>query len=145
MKKFIATVGMALLPTFLDASPSPFVLEGAVYNRTIDGDTITVNVPDLPPVFGLDLPIRLRGIDTAELRYDRCLNESQKAAQARDFLREMLESAPSIEVVNPERDKFFRVVADLYVDGQNVSDVLLIAGLAVSYDGGKKTHNWCAP
>ena len=39
-----------------------------VYQRTIDGDTIKVDVANLPEVFGKNLSVRLRGIDAPSLR-----------------------------------------------------------------------------
>ena len=39
--------------------------------------------------------------------------------------------------------KYFRIAADVIVDGENLADVLVEAGMAVRYDGGKKTHKWC--
>jgi len=33
--------------------------------------------------------------------------------------------------------------ADVIVDGESLADVLIEAGMAVRYDGGKKTHKWC--
>ena len=32
---------------------------------------------------------------------------------------------------------------DVIVDGENLADVLVEAGMAVKYDGEKKTHKWC--
>ena len=43
---------------------------------------------------------------------------------------------------NMEREKYFRVVADVIVDGENLADVLIEAGIALKYDGGKKTYKW---
>ena len=31
----------------------------------------------------------------------------------------------------------------MFVDGENLADMLIEAGMAVRYDGGKKTHKWC--
>ena len=42
-----------------------------------------------------------------------------------------------------ERGKYFRIAADVYVDGESLGDMLIAAGVAVRYDGGKKTHKWC--
>ena len=39
--------------------------------------------------------------------------------------------------------KYFRIAADVIVDGENLADMLIEAGMAVRYDGGKKTHKWC--
>ncbi len=37
-----------------------------------------------------------------------------------------------------QRGKYFRIVADVYVDGNSLADELLQAELAKPYDGGKK-------
>ena len=44
---------------------------------------------------------------------------------------------------NLERGKYFRIVADVYVDGEDLGGLLVEAGAAVRYDGGKKTTSWC--
>jgi endonuclease YncB( thermonuclease family) len=31
----------------------------------------------------------------------------------------------------------------VFVDGESLADMLIEAGMAVRYDGGKKTHKWC--
>ena len=31
----------------------------------------------------------------------------------------------------------------MFVDGESLADMLIEAGMAVRYDGGKKTHKWC--
>ena len=43
------------------------------YVRAYDADTITVNLKDLPPVFGEELGIRVAGIDAPEIRGDDSL------------------------------------------------------------------------
>jgi len=30
-----------------------------------------------------------------------------------------------------------------FVDGESLADMLIETGMAVKYDGGKKTHKWC--
>ena len=42
-----------------------------------------------------------------------------------------------------ERDKYFRVVAKVNVDGRDLSQLLLEEGHAVIYDGGTKSKDWC--
>jgi len=42
-----------------------------------------------------------------------------------------------------ERGKYFRIAADVIVDGENLADMLIEARMAIRYDGGKKTYNWC--
>jgi len=55
----------------------------------------------------------------------------------------MLRNAKTIELRNMQRGKYFRIVADVYADGQSVGEGLVREGLAVVYDGGKKIKDWC--
>lgn len=107
-----------------------------------DGDTIRVHIYDLPPIVGDNIRIRLRNIDTPEIT-GQCLREKQLAILARNRLRELVAAADLIEIHNVQRGKYFRIVADLILDGTNASHVLLREKLGVPYNGGKKTHRWC--
>jgi endonuclease YncB( thermonuclease family) len=42
-----------------------------------------------------------------------------------------------------KRGKYFRIAADIIVDGESLADLLVEAGMAVKYDGGKKKKVWC--
>lgn len=42
-----------------------------------------------------------------------------------------------------DRGKYFRIVADVYLDGKNLGDILVKEDHAVAYDGGTKTKDWC--
>ena len=44
---------------------------------------------------------------------------------------------------NIKRGKYFRIAADIIIDDESLGDILLEAGVAVHYNGGKKTHKWC--
>ena len=49
-----------------------------------------------------------------------------------------------IDLENIERGKYFRIIADIKIDGKSLTRYLLKNGLAYSYDGGKKKKtNWC--
>ena len=113
------------------------------YHTCYDGDTCTFTIPDVPEVFGQRIGVRLAGIDTAEMRA-KCDHEHALAIQARDLVRDMLGNTSHITLRDVSRGKYFRVVATIEADGVNVSQRLLERGLAVPYDGGKKTHDWCA-
>lgn len=80
----------------------------------IDGDTIRV---------GSDR-IRLRGIDTSEM------NEPDGQA-AKERLEELLRDE-SPEIVSYGRDVYDRLVADVFVNGQNVAEILESEGFAKS-------------
>jgi len=59
------------------------------------------------------------------------------------MVADILKDAEQITLKNMERGKYFRIAADVIVDGENFADVLIEAGMPVKYDGGKKTHKWC--
>ena len=110
--------------------------------RVYDGDTIYVNLKDTPDIFGKNIGIRVNGIDTPEIR-TRCKNEKALGYKAKAILVEQLEKASCIELRNEQRGKYFRLVADVYADGVDVTDKLLQSGLAVEYNGGTKNKDWC--
>ena len=116
--------------------------EGAIYVRNYDGDTITFNLPNLHPIIGKKIRVRLNGLDTPEIR-GKCDKEKYNAEQARDMVTDILKDAERIDLKNMGRGKYFRIVADVYVDGENLAEALIDSGMAVRYDGGKKNFRWC--
>jgi micrococcal nuclease len=116
--------------------------EGAIYVRNYDGDTITFNLPNLHPIIGEKISIRVNGIDTAEIR-GKCEKEKYTAKQAKDMVTEILKDAERIDLKNMERGKYFRIAADVYVDGENLAEALIDSGMAVKYDGGGGNTSWC--
>ena len=91
--------------------------------------------------FGYKIPVRVRGIDTPEIR-GKCDIEKSRAKQVRDFVRDLHSQATTIELKNCERGKYFRLVADVYLNGENLADILFEKGYARKYDGGKR-ESWC--
>ena len=59
-------------------------------------------------------------------------------------MRELLTNAKTIDLLNVERGKYFRLVASVRIDGIDLSNLLLREGFAVEYDGGTKTKDGCA-
>jgi len=106
-----------------------------------DGDTFRVDIDSLPPIVGKNMPIRLNGIDTPEIR-GKCQYEKDLAFKARDFVRNKLANAKEIKLTKLQRGKYFRVVADVMIDGVSLEKELLENQLAYKYTGGKKL-NWC--
>ena len=74
-----------------------------------DGDTFRVDIDSLPPIVGKNIPIRLNGVDTPEIR-GKCKYEKDLAIKARDFVRNKLANAKEIKLNNLQRGKYFRVV-----------------------------------
>lgn len=103
-----------------------------------DGDTCTISIPSLPPLFGSRLAIRLAGIDTPELAAP-CAEERARAIAARNVLRRALLAAQSVEIDLLARDKYFRVLALIRADGVDLAHELVRVGLATPYEGGAKT------
>ena len=116
--------------------------QGAVYLKNYDGDTIRFNLPGYPPIAGKDIRVRVNGIDTPEIK-GKCKKEKYEAQQARDMVADILKGAEKINLKNMKRGKYFRIAADVIVDGENLADVLIEAGMAIKYNGGKKTYKWC--
>jgi len=106
-----------------------------------DGDTFRVDINSLPPIVGKNIPIRVNGVDTPEIR-GKCQYEKNLALEARDFVRDKLSNAKEIKLTNLQRGKYFRVVANVLVDGVSLEQELLDNKLAYRYGGGKKL-SWC--
>ena len=106
-----------------------------------DGDTFRVDIDSLPPIVGKNIPIRLNGVDTPEIR-GKCQYEKDLALKARDFVRSKLANAKEIRLTKLQRGKYFRVVADVMIDGESLEQELLNNELAYKYTGGKKS-SWC--
>ena len=142
MKKLAFLILPFLLSPTLSFAKSYGDIQGAVYVRNYDGDTITFNLPGLHPIIGEKVSIRVNGIDSPEIR-GKCDQEKYSAKQGKELVADILKDAERIDLKNMKRGKYFRIVADVFVDGENLSDILIEAGMAVRYDGGKKTHKWC--
>ena len=106
-----------------------------------DGDTFRVDIDSLPPIVGKNIPIRLNGVDTPEIQ-GKCQYEKDLALKARDFVRNKLANAKEIKLTKLQRGKYFRVVADVMIDGVSLEQELLDNELAYKYTGGKKS-SWC--
>ncbi|WP_176082868.1 thermonuclease family protein [Martelella sp. HB161492] len=111
--------------------------------RIIDGDTILVHARPWPGQI-IETYVRLRGIDTPEL-HSSCADERRAAGEARDLVASLVHDGDEVELEKISGDKYFgRVVADVTLtDRSDLSTTLLREGLAVSYDGGRKTPYPC--
>lgn len=113
----------------------------AKYVSVYDGDTIFVNICNWPEIIGKRIGIRINGIDTPE-RNAKNPKIKILAAEARMFVVQTLNDADKIELRNMNRGKYFRIVADVFVNGQNLSDMLVDKKLAKRYDGKEKRPKW---
>ena len=103
-----------------------------------DGDTITVEADrwDEPA------KIRLLGVDTPEID-GRCDWEVAAALDARDFVADLaLGKAVTLANVDEDGDRYGRVLARVFVAGEDLTALLIEAGHGRPYDGGKR-GSWC--
>ena len=102
-----------------------------------DGDTFVINIANVPDVFGNNIAVRIRGIDTPELNDKR--EEIRKISiQAKEELEKLFNSGYKIVLYNLGRDKYFRLLTSVKVGDVDVAEYMINRGLAKSYDGGKK-------
>ena len=106
-----------------------------------DADTFRVNIKNFPPIAGHHIPIRVLGIDAPEIR-GKCNKEIELARKAKKFTVEKLRSAKFIELHNIKRGKYFRILAQVIVDGKNLGQLLIKSGHARPYNGGSRL-GWC--
>ena len=120
------------------------VLKCVQYVKNYDGDTVTFNISGLHPIVGKNVSVRVRGVDTPEIKGTKPC-EKQRAIEAKAMVHDLLKDAKSIELRNIQRGKYFRIVAEVYADGKSLADKLIEARLAYLYDGGRKLANvdWC--
>lgn len=111
--------------------------------KNYDGDSITFNIPNAPAIFGKNMVIRLRGIDTPELKKKSCPAAQEKAKKAKQLVHSLLIDAQIINLHHIARGKYFRMLADVEFDGKDLATALLNQNLAVKYSGGKKESHWC--
>ena len=108
--------------------------------KVIDGDTFRVDINELPNIIGKNIRIRILGIDAPEIN-GKCAFEKELAIKARDFVQILLDNADSVILKNLDRGNFFRLLAEVIVDGKNLGELLIAKDLAVRYQG--KKSSWC--
>ena len=124
-----------------DLSGQVFTITSDQVVEVYDGDTYKINLPTQHPIFGNELSIRLAGVDTPEMK-GTSGEVKALAMQAREVAENVLKGADKIELRNPQRGKFFRVVAETWIDGESLADILKAKGLAKDYDGDGPRPVW---
>lgn len=142
--KFIKNIFIVLIVCFnisiLEATNK--VYDDIIINKVIsvyDGDTIRADIKGFPAIIGENIGIRLAGIDTPEMT-SKNPELKRLAIEARDFLKGKIKNAKCIELKRVKRGKYFRIVGDLFLDNEDIAEALIKKGLAVKYNGGKKTY-----
>ena len=120
----------------------PPLSEGKVI-KVYDGDTITIasKMPfENSPYYRFS--VRLKGIDCPEIR-SKNTQEKECSILVRDYLRSML-SDKIVILKDVELEKYGRILANVYLEDINISELLCKKHMAVMYDGGTKESppNW---
>ncbi len=150
MKIKALTAGVLLTLASLSVSASSNSYQMGYYNiqrpnivNIYDGDSFKVNLPETRELFGKNIMVRVAGVDTPEIN-GKCLKEQKLAIKAREFTRKVILGADKVELTKVKRDKYFRLLSDTIVDGENLSDLLINEGLGIPYFGGTKDKfHWC--
>jgi endonuclease YncB( thermonuclease family) len=86
--------------------------------------------------------IRSLGIDTPQLN-GQCEAEKSQAQQAKALIEKTVRHAKQIEITDVLRDKPFKILGRVNVDGEDLGSKLLAAGLAVPDNDETKIKDWC--
>lgn len=140
MKKLILII-LIILPTFSHSAENYGDIRVSELVDVYDGDTFFVTIDGWPDIMGKRIGVRIRGIDTPEIR-GKCDKEKIMALSVKRFTARKLSKAKLITLKNMSRGKYFRIVADVDIDGESLGERLITYKLAVGYDGGKKV-DWC--
>jgi len=113
-----------------------------------DGDTFKVDLhcpgnknKTIKYLICKNIRIRPIGFDAPEMKGVSDA-EKQKAKEAQVYLENVLKNSEKIRLLNVSRDDmYFRIVADVYVDGFSLSQIMIESGHALPYDG-KTKPNW---
>ena len=127
--------------TSLSSNENLFILSPEQVVDVYDGDTFKIDLPSMHPLFGDDLSIRLFGVDTPEMR-GTTDEVKALAMQAQQVTEKTLKLASRIELKNPQRGKYFRIVSEVWIDGKSLADTLKAKGLAKNYDGEGARPEW---
>ena len=138
MKRLLA---FSLLAFSSAATANPYDFKILKVN---DGDTVVFEAPFMPAPLKPQLSLRVLGVDTPEKGARAgCPAEAAAAEKASAFTKNLVANAKKIQIELKEHDKFGgRVLGDLIVDGQKLSELLIKNGHARAYFGDKK-QRWC--
>ena len=111
-----------------------FILSPDQLVDVYDGYNFKIDLPNMHPLFGDVIPIRLFGVDTPEIR-GTTDEVKALAMQDQQVTEKALKGATKIELRNPQRGKYFRIISEVWIDGESLAEMLKAKGLAKDYDG----------
>jgi len=105
---------------------------GGGTNCVVDGDTFWIGGEK----------VRIAGIDAPETHPPRCAEEARLGNEATAMLRGLLNGgAVTMTRIDRDRDSYGRLLRNVAVDGQDVGEAMVGAGVARDYGSGRRS--WC--
>jgi endonuclease YncB( thermonuclease family) len=128
---------MKILLTLL-LSISLYALDIDKIVSVYDGDTFKVDLKCNEPLLCKNLPIRVYGVDTPEIR-NKDLIQKALGFKAKDFTVDFVKNGVILEEC--KRGKYFRLVCKVRNDKEYLSEYLIRNNVAVEYYGGTKVFD----
>lgn len=116
--------------TFTERKMNPSYQYSAKVIRVVDGDTFDAEI-DLGFFTFTRIRFRLARVNAAETNA-KDVTEKMNAAIATDFLKVRAEGH-YVTIVSRKTEKFGRWLAELFVGGENINDLMLQKGLVREY------------
>jgi micrococcal nuclease len=105
---------------------------GGGTNCVVDGDTFWIE----------GQKVRIAGIDAPETHPPRCDDEARLGDAATVKLHDLLNSgAVTMTTIDRDRDRYGRLLRNVQVDGEDVGETMIAAGVAREYGSGRRP--WC--
>jgi endonuclease YncB( thermonuclease family) len=105
--------------------------------KNYDGDTLTIDIPGMPPIIGHHIGVRVGGIDTPEKHDPDPLNRDV-SDKGRILVAGLCPAGAVVVVRDTWRDKYFRIGGSVTCEGIDIAQKLIDNQLATPYDGGTK-------
>ena len=102
--------------------------------KVVDGDTVDVLI-DLGFDVHVKGRVRLLGINAPESR-TRDKEEKKKGLAAKARLKELCKN--KVLLKSHGKEKYGRILGELFVDGASLNTIMVAEGHAEKYDGGKR-------
>ena len=109
-----------------------YCYSGGGTNCVVDGDTFYLN----------GAKVRIAGIDAPETHPPRCAEEARLGNEATSQLHDLLNSgAVTMTSIDRDRDVYGRLLRNVAVNGADVGEAMVSAGVEREYAGGRRP--WC--
>lgn len=139
IKSLLVVLGTFLSLTAFAGQTIPLSQDDILY--IYDADTFFVRCPECNKN---KRGVRVMGVDSPEIK-GKCQAEKLLARKAKQFAVGKIRTASIINLIpNPKRryDRYDRLLAWVQLDGFDLGEMLIEAGLGREYHGGKR-QGWC--